>query len=286
MKMRILVTGASGFIGNKLLQRFSKLNLDIVIHTRVKPSNINSKILVLNGELSEFSNQIITFSPNLIYHLAGSSNYPSEIKDEYELWNSNLIYGTTLLRIIKELPDVIFVNFSSSLSYKGESIFPYNYYALTKANFIYALDFYTQRTSLRVFNLILYTVYGQGDRAKRAINYIIDSLDSSDTILMSPGEQEMDFIYVDDVISLCEQLLYIKPIYLREDIHVGTGVGTSLEKVSKIINKITNKKPNINFGGITYRVDEKKQNIAIIKNNRFWKYTISLEEGLAKLFKL
>ncbi len=281
--MRILLTGSSGFIGYELLQRLRDLNHELAIHVRTDPTNIESNITVFCGELINFSEQIKDFSPQYVFHLAGKSNYPTNIKEEQELWESNELYGTILLSILKDIPNLIFVNFTSSLAYEDGGITPFTYYALTKANFVNNLMFFSQRSSLRVFNLILYSVYGRGDKTKRAINYIIDSLDAPQPILMSPGEQQMDFVHVDDVIKLCEELLKEKPIGDLEDIHVGSGKSHTLKEVSLLIEKISNKHANIYFGAIPYRKEEKMVNIAPIENNRFWKSTISFEKGIESL---
>lgn len=281
--MKILITGASGFIGKKLLDHFSSLNHEIVIHVRNLQLQIDPKVKVFCGELIDFSSKIQIFKPDYVFHLAGSSNYPSGILEENQLLETNVKYGNTLISILQDIPDLIFVNFATSLSYDQTTIQPYTYYALTKANFLLTLNFYSLRSSIRIFNLIIYTVYGNGDTTKRAINYIIDSLNSTKTILMSPGEQQIDFIHVDDVICLCEELLNKTPKGRIEDIHVGTGKSTTLKQAAKTIEKISQKSANIDFGAIPYRKEEKMVNVAFIETNRFWKSKITFEKGIITL---
>ena len=100
---------------------------------------------------------------------------------------------------------------------------------------------------------------------------------------MSPGEQVMDFIHVDDVIQLCVELLKQTPSIPKEDIHVGTGRGITLKETAHLISSLSGKQTNIEFGGLPYRDDEKMVNIAPIENNRFWKSTISIEQGFLSL---
>ena len=281
--MKILISGSNGFIGNKLLHRLSFLNHKLAIHVRTKPTNIEPNITVFCGELINFSEQIKDFSPHYVFHLAGKSNYPTNIKEEQELWESNELYGTILLSILKDIPNLIFVNFSTSLAYAEGRIQPFTYYALTKANFVNNLMYFSQVSSLRVFNLILYNVYGREDKTKRAINYIIDALDAPYPVLMSPGEQQLDFVHVDDVIKLCKELLDKQPVGCNEDIHVGSGKSLTLKDVVTIIEKISNKHANIYFGGIPYRKEEKMINVANVEKNRFWKSTIPFEKGIESL---
>jgi CDP-paratose synthetase len=283
--VKILISGATGFIGSKLLSQFSELNHEIAIHVRKKPDEILPNVIVFSGDIINFSSQIKDFSPQYVFHLAGSSIYPSSILDEQKLWESNVLYSNTLISILQDIPNLVFVNFTTSLAYDQGNISPYTYYALTKANFIQSLFFYTRRSSIRVFNLILYSVYGNGDQTKRAFNYIIDSLDAPKAILMSPGEQQLDFVHVDDVVSLCEQLLEQTPFHPMEDIHVGTGRGITLKQAATLIQNISQQHVNIEFGAIPYRVEEKMVNIAPIDHNRFWKSIITFEEGIVSLLK-
>jgi nucleoside-diphosphate-sugar epimerase len=281
--MRILITGATGFIGQKLLKLLTDHNHTVAIHSRNQPEGIDSNVLVFSGELNQFQDEIIAFSPQYVFHLVGSSIYPKNKEDEEVLWSSNVQYGNTLLAIVKEIPELIFVNFTTSLAYEGSIISPSSFYALTKANFIQSLEYFARFYTLRVFNLILYTVYGKGDKTKRAINYILDSLDAIEPISMSPGEQIMDFIHVDDVIRLCMHLLENKPNEKMEEIHVGTGSGSTLKQAAVLIESLSDQKANIQFGSIPYRREEKMVNIAPVSQNRFWKSSVEIETGFLSL---
>jgi nucleoside-diphosphate-sugar epimerase len=281
--MRILITGATGFIGQKLLKRLTDQHHSVAIHARKQLQEVDSNVLVFTGALNQLQKEIIAFSPEYVFHLAGSSIYPKNAKEEVELWSANVLYGNTLLSIIKEIPGLVFVNFTTSLAYDGTELYPFSYYALTKANFVQSLHYFTRFSNFRVFNLILYTIYGKGDKTKRALNYILDSLDASEPISMSPGEQIMDFIHVDDVIGLCLQLLENKPNKKMEEIHVGTGRGTTIKEAAQLIASLSNRKANIHFGAIPYRKEEKMENIAPISQNRFWNSSVEIETGFLSL---
>lgn len=281
--MRVFITGATGFIGQQLLKRLTDQHHTLAIHVRKQLHEVDSNVLVFTGELKHLQKEIIAFSPEYVFHLAGSSIYSKNAEEEVELWSANVLYGNTLLSIIKEIPGLVFVNFTTSLAYDGTELYPFSYYALTKANFVQSLHYFTRYYNIRVFNLILYTIYGKGDKTKRALNYILDSLDASEPITMSPGEQIMDFIHVDDVIGLCLQLLENKPNEKIEEIHVGTGRGTTIKEAAQLIASLSQRKANIHFGSIPYRKEEKMVNIAPISQNRFWNSSVEIETGFLSL---
>lgn len=111
--MRILVTGATGFIGKNLLKRLTDQYHKVAIHSRKQPNEVDSNLLVFTGELNQFQKEIVAFSPEYVFHLAGSSISPENAEEEGELWSANVLYGNTLLSIIKKIPGLVFVNFST-----------------------------------------------------------------------------------------------------------------------------------------------------------------------------
>lgn len=281
--MKILITGASGFIGRKLVERLVLEKNEVAIYSRKVACNFPEPVKIFEGEINALSESIQSFAPNYVFHLAGLSIYQKNTQDRERLWEANVLFGAKLVEILKNNKNVVFVNFNTSLAYRGMGIYPYSYYAITKACFLQTLSYYTEKNYFKAFNLILYNVYGVNDSTKRAINYIIDSLGAHIPVLMSPGEQVMDFIHVDDVIQLCIELLKQTPSIPKEDIHVGTGRGISLKETAHLISVLSGKQTNIQFGGLPYRDDEKMVNIAPIENNRFWKSTISIEQGFLSL---
>jgi len=280
---RILVTGSSGFIGQKLVSVFQKNGHEIAVLLHSTTTSISKNLQEITIQNQTWEKEVLYFAPQFVFHLAGRSCYPNSFEEKEELWAANVRFGYTLLDVILKIPNVTFVNFTTSLAYKGNELFPYTYYALTKSCFYQTLAFFASHNKLSAFNLILFNVYGKEDTTKRALNYIVDSLGQKEVVAMSPGEQLLDFVHVDDVVLLCLQLLDEKPIGKLEDIFVGTGTGTTLKEAAQLLEILSNKKTAIDFGGIPYRMEEKMENIAPIENNRFWKASIAIADGFLTL---
>lgn len=279
---RILVTGSSGFIGQKLVSVFQNNGYEIAVLLH-SSSSVSKNVQEITIQNQTWEKEVLDFAPQFVFHLAGRSNYPNSYAEKEELWEANVRFGNKLVDVILKIPNVTFVNFNTSLAYKGSELFPYTYYALTKSCFYQTLAFFASQNKLSVFNLVLFNVYGKGDTTKRALNYIIDSLGQKEVVAMSPGEQLLDFVHVDDVVRLCLQLLDEKPTDNLEDIFVGTGTGTTLKETAQLLEILSNKKTAIDFGGIPYRMEEKMENIAPIAKNRFWKATIAIADGFLTL---
>ena len=280
---RILVTGSSGFIGRKLVSALQKNEHEIAVLLHSYSTLVSKNVQEITIHNQTWEKEVLDFAPQFVFHLAGKSNYPNSFEEKEELWEANVRFGNKLVDVILKVPNVTFVNFTTSLAYKGNEQFPYTYYALTKSCFYQTLAFFASQNKLSVFNLILFNVYGKGDTTKRALNYIVDSLGQKEVVAMSPGEQLLDFVHVDDVVRLCLQLLDEKLTDTLEDIFVGTGTGTTLKETARLLEILSNKKIAIDFGGIPYRMEEKMENIAPIAHNRFWKASIVIADGFLTL---
>ena len=72
----------------------------------------------------------------------------------------------------------------------------------------------------------------------------------------------------------------------KSNFKLGTGTGHNLQQVSHIIESVTNKKTNINWGGKEYRKTDVMYavaNLDEINNKLTWRPKISLTEGLKKI---
>src|ERR1035437_6380753 len=95
MQNKVLITGASGFLGSHLAKALS-----------------GQKILTLKHGL--FSPEDVTkVAPDVIYNLAAYGNMSNQ-KDEWENVNANIIGLWTLLQVTKDLPYKKFVQISTS----------------------------------------------------------------------------------------------------------------------------------------------------------------------------
>lgn len=281
--MRIFISGSSGFIGRKLVSTLQKNGHEIAVLLHSTTTSVSNNVQEITIHNQTWEKEVLDFAPQFVFHLAGKSNYPNSFTEKEELWEANFRFGNKLVDVILKVPNVTFVNFTTSLAYKGNEQFPYTYYALTKSCFYQTLAFFASQNKLSVFNLILFNVYGKGDTTKRALNYIVDSLGQKEVVAMSPGEQLLDFVHVNDVVRLSLELLDEKPKNTIENIYVGTGKGTTLKETAQLLEILSNKKTAIDFGGIPYRMEEKMENIAPIAHNRFWKASIVIADGFLTL---
>jgi nucleoside-diphosphate-sugar epimerase len=280
--MKVLITGSTGFIGKHLVASLVEHDLLLVVRNKSKAlASFGDIHEIVEEQNPQFEKIILDFAPEYVFHLAGDASPSDELEQVTSLIHSNVLFASRLLAVLSQCNIKLFVNFSTSLLYESNEKKAVNLYAATKSAFSEIVTYYQNKTGFKWMDLVLYNVYGVGDTSKKAINYIIDSLDSKHIVKMSPGLQKLDFIFVDDVVDACHQTLeslYLLKMYTR--LHLGTGISISLQDMAKYIEEISGKKCNIEWGGISYRKNEKMVSQAPVLENQFWIAKTGIKEGV------
>lgn len=289
--MRILVTGATGFVGQRLVTSLSDLfeaDLLIVSRDAAKAKDLFKNPSIRHCEITH-RKELIAFNPDIVIHLAAllTSSNATDIIDD--LIDSNIRYGVKLLDILTECSNIqLFINFGTMAEYRfgAERVNNAYLYSATKTAFRALLDYYSDLGGFKYIHIAPYTIYGGESKQKKIIDLIKESLTAKEPKKMSGGEQILDFIHVDDVVGFIVFLLQkpMKTATLRngETIYLGTGTGTSLRQLASKIETASGRKCNIAWGALPYRERDVMHAVAPIGKliELGWKPTISLDEYL------
>ena len=289
--MRILITGATGFIGYHVAEHFLTAGHDV--HLIVRPSSQKDKLLHLprkpkihahHGSSQELHKILRTASPQLVLHLAATGRYDHDLIDIEPLISSNLLFGTQLLECAARNHVSYFIStgtfwqYQDSLSYNPTSL-----YAATKQAFQDILLFYTRAFGLKSMTLILFDTYGPNDPRQKVFHYLRQSSQTGETLLMSEGEQLMDLVFITDVVKAYDHAarLIQSPGFVArgESFAVSTRQRFRLKDVVRLYGEITGKKVKVQWGGRPYRARE----VMIPWEGQTlpgWKAEVCLREGL------
>lgn len=289
-KMKILVTGGTGFVGSHLIELLSHKGYELYVLVREGASlarlqRFKSAIHFVdrNGLHSAFSNDL-----DAVIHLAtsygrGNSNFFSSIA------KSNILLGLKLLDLCIQHNVGLFINTDSFFNDARYNNTYLKSYTLSKKQFIEWL--HVAKETLNIANMKLHHVYGPFDNETKFIPWLINEIQTQKTVDLTSGEQFRDFVYIDDVVAAYEFVLEhhprAKPGF--KEYVVSSGVKTTVrdfcEKLHKRITQVNGRaNANLRFGkkiepNEIYDVYNENANLTHLG----WEPKFSLDMGIEKL---
>ncbi|MDR1884361.1 MAG: NAD-dependent epimerase/dehydratase family protein [Prevotella sp.] len=261
--MNILITGATGFIGQNLIESIKTVH-NIYIYAR--PSS-NLDIIGLNynvcfeTDISKIRTYLIENKIEGIVHLASlflSSHNESQIKD---LIKSNIYLGASLLEASINTNVKWFLNTGTFWQHyipDSKKYCPVNLYAATKQAFIDIARYYVETTSIRFVTLKICDTFGKNDSRPKIFNLWESNSQKGDVLDMSSGEQYIDIIHIEDVVRGFIHLIDMlnSDAILEPEYALYAKERYTLKDLCEIYEKTTGKRLNINWGARPYRIRE------------------------------
>ncbi len=297
--MKAALTGITGFVGQNLMPMIFRECPDWKIMTLNIPEELDKAKKSYSSTncshiLTTDLDKLINFNPDIVMHLATVTTERNDTELIKTMLKANIEFGVLLLDALRKCDNMkLFVNTGSFAEYRfGPSKINDSYlYAATKSAFRCFCDYYSQLAGFKYITIVPYTIYGGKPTIKRLMDYVIEAMDSSLPVDMTGGEQILDFTHVDDLAAFYVNILksYEKFYALEngEEFHVGTGKGTSIREMVKMMEKVYGKTCNINWGGRPYRERDTMHAVAPIAKNLSligWKACIDLEQGLKLMY--
>jgi nucleoside-diphosphate-sugar epimerase len=272
MQKKILLTGATGFLGSHLLESFVSQGYDVAVLKRStsdlwRISHLLEKVIAYDTDKIKVKVIFEEFKPEIIVHTACSYGRTNE--SIIDIINSNLIFGLELLEASTKTKVKTFIN--------ADSLLPRNIndYSLSKAQFTDWL--YIKSTQIQVVNFKIEHMYGVKDDNKKFIPWLIDKMIYEDEIInLTSGIQKRDFIYITDIVNAFNSVIdESSALASWNEFDIGTNTFTEVKEFVLTIAGLLEKKCNkaiiqrLNFGSIPYRKEEIMMPQLDNRNNSF-----------------
>ncbi|MBC7428125.1 MAG: NAD(P)-dependent oxidoreductase [Bacteriovorax sp.] len=286
--MNILITGGTGFIGKALTKRLLDEGNTLLFTTRENDPD-NKSINLAHSTHHEVTSFFERHQIDGIIHLASLvlvTHSPDDIKNLIE---SNITFPTLLLEAAREAKIKWFINTGTFWQhYNNEEYNPVNLYAATKQAFEDILKYYSEISTIQFLTLEVSDTFGPDDTRGKIFNKWMNAKNSNEEINMSPGNQMIDILYIDDVIDAfrhsIDRLQNNKnklekfSLYSRKPI--------SLREVSATFDTVFNSQLKINWGKLPYREREVMQTWSKGLSLPGWKPKKTFDQGCEEIKKL
>jgi UDP-glucuronate 4-epimerase len=314
--MKIVVTGAAGFIGSALCQKLAISGQKILAldnfssyydvglkHFRVKeflePHDIDIHNLDLQDKI-EIDKLIKEFEPEVVINLAAQAGVRLGVSETFKYVGSNLVGFSNVLISTIENKVPLFLYASSSSIYGDNSQIPYSenernlhptsFYGATKLANELLTPTLVQGSSTSARGLRFFTVYGPWGRPDMAyFRMIANVISKSEFNFFGDGSIERDFTYINDsvssIIGLMNELKSHGQGY-ADVVNVGGGHPVSMNHLLETINLQTNSKVEFNqLAAHSNDVMKTMADSALLKALIGSDPQIKIEEGIANTIK-
>ena len=271
--MRILVTGAAGFIGARATDLLSP-DHDIVAvdsfddyyspqlkHLRASRLRESTGVEVLQLDLSNAQECASVFDSSIdaVIHLAARPGVRAPVQDLPIYVNANVVALTNILTNVQahDVPKVFYASSSSVYGDKTGSLVetdpvlkPVSYYGATKLAGELVVDA-VSRLDDRVFvGLRFFTVYGPWGRPDMLMwRLIASALGGPGVGILGDGSAQRDFTYVDDIAFALASLISHSNLPAGGSVlNIGGGNPVSVRNIIDIVAKSVGEPPLVTFG--------------------------------------
>lgn len=220
MTKRIIVTGATSFLGASLIEGLIGNNYNV--YSIVRPNSTNK------GNILKHKNNLIIYedleniyniteaidSADVFIHF-GWDGIGSKGRSNKDIQNNNIENSLKALKVAKKLGCHTFI-FSGSQAEYGMQIdmiketnqcSPISEYGKAKLKFGELAKEFCSKNKIRFFHLRIFSVYGLKDHPWTLVNSCIDAFETGKEIALGACEQYWNYMYITDFVDVFIQLI-------------------------------------------------------------------------------
>lgn len=280
---RVLVTGATGFLGTHLLRRLLGAGAEVFATSHGPPPALHGGVRWQQADLAHAAAAKQVFeqaAPEIVFQLSGRANASRERDLVYPTFASDVMATLHMLMAAADKPLARFV-MTASLEEPGPGEIPTSPYAAAKVastsygrmfQFLYGVPVVLVRP---------YMSYGPGQHERKIIPYVIQALLTGQPPRLGSGDRRVDWIFVGDVIDGCIAAALSEGVE-GMTFDLGSGELVSIRDMAEMLVRLTGTQVRPEFLAEPARAHERvrRADLGEARNRLGWEPKTSLEEGL------
>jgi nucleoside-diphosphate-sugar epimerase len=272
---KILITGATGFIGKNLLLHFLEKKYFIVAVLKKTKKNIkfsrennkNKKFKsLLFSNTYELKKKLSNYKIDYVIHAATYYVKKHKFSDIGKIIKSNILFSTIMLDLLCNKRIKKIINFGTVWQhYNNEKERAYNLYASSKQAFNNIFNYYKKQfPEIKFYNLLISDTFGKDDKRKKLIPMILKNYNKKIKTNI-PKNLSINFVNIKYILKIIENIISknIKPdTYVIKD-----KVSLKIFNLINYLNKKLKKKIIVNWSENKF-TNEKIINSKVINFNK------------------
>lgn len=229
--MKLLLTGAAGFIGFHLAKKLIKENIDVyaidnlnnyydvkikkrrikILEKLAKENKTIFKLYKFDLSKNENFKKLENIRFNIIINLAAQAGVRYSLINPHSYINSNILGFLNILELARKKRNIRLIYASTSSVYGGSTDMPFNekniavhplqLYAATKRSNELMAHSYSYLYGINTIGLRFFTVYGPWSRPDMSLYTFAKNIMQNKPIkIFNKGDHIRDFTYVDDIV--------------------------------------------------------------------------------------
>lgn len=189
MSGRIVVTGATGFVGRALVPILRRRGCDITVLDRAAAAAGPRQVV----------DRVRRVEPDAVVHLATHFLASHQVEDIPDLVRANVEWGTVVAEAASVSGARLVSIDTAWQHFEGRSYDPVSLYAATKQALDVIIEYFVRVRGLEARAVTLFDTYGPGDVRPKLIPLLMRAARTGVPLEMSDGGQLIDLTYIDDV---------------------------------------------------------------------------------------
>lgn len=291
---RILVTGASGFVGAAVVRKLVTQGRQVAVLLRASSNawrlaKMLSQVHVIRGELGRLDaveDAVQAFAPQAVAHMAWEGVKGADRNNSIQLANVQATFS--LYQLAQRVGATYMVGLGSQAEYgpcsgrihESTPTRPTTVYGATKLCTSLTLDRLAAAEDFAFGWLRLFSTYGPADDPSWLIPYVTLRLLQGNRPALTAAEQVWDYLHVDDVAA---SVIAAIDNQARGLYNLGSGSAVPLREIITLVRDQIDPALPLGFGEVPYRPDQVmhlEADITALTAATGWRPAIDLATGI------